>query len=277
MKRSERRVPYYRYDHIIKLMVKYPILQVAMLLICTAIGVFGFILPSIRDYVPIAREDALTYTGYFEAYDSMDAKIRFSDGARYSFDPHTVPKALEDALEATEKGTELSLAVNPRANVVIEVMRGTEELLNFETSQITIQKYHRGYIWIGALLTGGGIIFVVLLNLLIRTKKRAKKKEADRILENIDERAKVCTLEIKGKNFSSEEFAKFIEKQGVEGINHIQFIIGGSLGLHERVLRKSQMAISFSAMTFPHQMMRVILLEQIYRAFRILNGEPYHK
>lgn len=176
MKRSERKVPYYRYDHIIRLMEKYPILQVAMLLICTAIGVFGFILPSIRDYVPIAREDALTYTGYFEAYDSKDAKIRFSDGARYSFDPHTVPEALEDALEATEKGTELSLAVNPRANVVIEVMRGTEELLNFETSQITIQKYHRGYIWIGALLTGCGIIFVVLLNLLIR----AKKKEAER-------------------------------------------------------------------------------------------------
>ena len=108
-------------------------------------------------------------------------------------------------------------------------------------------------------------------------REQIKKKEADRILENIDERAKICTLEIKGKNFSSEEFAKFIEKQGVEGINHIQFIIGGSLGLHESVLRKSQMAISFSAMTFPHQMMRVILLEQIYRAFRILNGEPYHK
>ncbi|MBO5620952.1 MAG: 23S rRNA (pseudouridine(1915)-N(3))-methyltransferase RlmH, partial [Butyrivibrio sp.] len=60
-------------------------------------------------------------------------------------------------------------------------------------------------------------------------------------------------------------------------INHIQFIIGGSLGLHESVLKKSQMAISFSAMTFPHQMMRVILLEQIYRSYRILNGEPYHK
>ena len=107
--------------------------------------------------------------------------------------------------------------------------------------------------------------------------EQIKKKEADRILENIDERAKVCTLEIKGKEFSSEELAKFIGKQGVEGINHIQFIIGGSLGLHESVLKKSQMAISFSAMTFPHQMMRVILLEQIYRSFRILNGEPYHK
>lgn len=107
--------------------------------------------------------------------------------------------------------------------------------------------------------------------------EQIKKKEADRIFENIDERAKICTLEIKGKSLSSEQLSEFIGKQGVEGINHIQFIIGGSLGLHESVLKKSQMAISFSAMTFPHQMMRVILLEQIYRSYRILNGEPYHK
>ena len=107
--------------------------------------------------------------------------------------------------------------------------------------------------------------------------EQIKKKEADRILENIDERARICTLEIKGRSFSSEELSEFIGRQGVEGINHIQFIIGGSLGLHESVLKKSQMAISFSAMTFPHQMMRVILLEQIYRSYRILNGEPYHK
>ena len=107
--------------------------------------------------------------------------------------------------------------------------------------------------------------------------EQIKKKEADRILENIDERARICTLEIKGRSFSSEQLSEFIGRQGVEGINHIQFIIGGSLGLHESVLKKSQMAISFSAMTFPHQMMRVILLEQIYRSYRILNGEPYHK
>ncbi len=107
--------------------------------------------------------------------------------------------------------------------------------------------------------------------------EQIKQKEADRILEKLDDRAKICTLEIKGKMFSSEGLADFIGKQGVEGINHIQFIIGGSLGLHESVLKRSQMAISFSEMTFPHQMMRVILLEQIYRSYRILNGEPYHK
>ena len=107
--------------------------------------------------------------------------------------------------------------------------------------------------------------------------EQIKKKEADRILSNIDERAMVCTLEIEGKRFSSEEFASFIGKQQVSGISHIQFIIGGSLGLHESVSKRSDINISFSDMTFPHQMMRVILLEQIYRAYRIINGEPYHK
>ncbi len=107
--------------------------------------------------------------------------------------------------------------------------------------------------------------------------EQIKKKEADRILSNIDERGIVCTLEIAGDRFSSEEFAAFIQKQGVSGISHIQFIIGGSLGLHESVSRRSDIKLSFSDMTFPHQMMRVILLEQIYRAYRINNGEPYHK
>lgn len=107
--------------------------------------------------------------------------------------------------------------------------------------------------------------------------EQIKKKEGERILSNIDDRALVCTLEINGKRFSSEEFASFIEKQGVSGVSHIQFIIGGSLGLSREVSDRSDMKISFSDMTFPHQMMRVILLEQIYRAYRIINGEPYHK
>ncbi len=107
--------------------------------------------------------------------------------------------------------------------------------------------------------------------------EQIKKKEGDRILQHIDDKAMVITLEIKGKSFSSEDFARFIEKQAVGGISHIQFIIGGSLGLSDTVLRRADLGISFSEMTFPHQMMRVILLEQIYRAFRIINGEPYHK
>lgn len=104
-----------------------------------------------------------------------------------------------------------------------------------------------------------------------------KEKEARRLLEKIHEDAFVCTLEIQGKRFSSEEFAGWIEQAGIRGDSHIQFVIGGSLGLHDSVCKQSDMALSFSDMTFPHQLMRVILLEQVYRAFRIINGQPYHK
>ncbi len=103
-----------------------------------------------------------------------------------------------------------------------------------------------------------------------------KKKEADKILKKIDSQGLVCTLEIAGKRFTSEGFASFIDGSSAK-TSHIQFVIGGSLGLHSSVLDRSDMGISFSDMTFPHQMMRVILLEQIYRGFRITNGEPYHK
>lgn len=104
-----------------------------------------------------------------------------------------------------------------------------------------------------------------------------KAKEGQRILEKLREDALVCTLEIGGKKFTSEGFADWIQRQTVSGTSHIAFIIGGSLGLHETVIRRSDMHLSFSDMTFPHQLMRVILTEQIYRAFRIINGEPYHK
>ncbi len=104
-----------------------------------------------------------------------------------------------------------------------------------------------------------------------------KEKEADRILEKIKEDAYVFTLEIKGKRYTSESFAECIQRTTVQGKSHLVFVIGGSLGLHEKVLKRSDQAISFSDMTFPHQLMRVILSEQIYRAFRIINGEPYHK
>lgn len=104
-----------------------------------------------------------------------------------------------------------------------------------------------------------------------------KEKEAERIFKHIKDDAFVMTLEIAGKMFDSVEFADKIEKLGVQGTSHIQFIIGGSLGLHESVCKRSNLAVSFSKMTFPHQLMRVILLEQIYRGYRIINGEPYHK
>lgn len=102
-------------------------------------------------------------------------------------------------------------------------------------------------------------------------------KEAQRILRYIKEEAFVITLEIGGKQLSSEELAAEIERLGVQGTGHLIFIIGGSIGLGKEVLDRSDFALSFSRMTFPHQLMRVILLEQIYRSFRIIQGAPYHK
>lgn len=108
-------------------------------------------------------------------------------------------------------------------------------------------------------------------------EEQIKEKEAQRILSKIKSDDFVCTLEILGKKYSSESFADMIEQSAISGKSHITFVIGGSLGLHTSVLKRSDLGISFSDMTFPHQLMRVILCEQIYRAFRIINGEPYHK
>ena len=104
-----------------------------------------------------------------------------------------------------------------------------------------------------------------------------RTKEAERILKHIKDDAYVITLEIKGKQLASEELSDKVEKLGIQGISHIVFVIGGSIGLGEEVLKRSDFALSFSKMTFPHQLMRVILLEQVYRSYRIINGEPYHK
>ena len=104
-----------------------------------------------------------------------------------------------------------------------------------------------------------------------------RDKEGERILKYIKEDAYVITLEIAGKMLTSEEMAEKIEKLGVQGTSHITFIIGGSIGLGKVILKRSDYELSFSKMTFPHQLMRVILLEQIYRSYRIMNHEPYHK
>ena len=104
-----------------------------------------------------------------------------------------------------------------------------------------------------------------------------RDKEGERILKYIKEDAYVITLEIAGKMLTSEEMAEKIEKLGVQGNSHITFIIGGSIGLGKVILKRSDYELSFSKMTFPHQLMRVILLEQIYRSYRIMNHEPYHK
>lgn len=108
-------------------------------------------------------------------------------------------------------------------------------------------------------------------------ENQIRAKEGERILKYVKDDAYVVTLEIKGRQVTSEELADKIDTLGVQGTSHITFIIGGSIGLGEQVLARSDYALSFSKMTFPHQLMRVILLEQIYRSYRIIHGEPYHK
>lgn len=108
-------------------------------------------------------------------------------------------------------------------------------------------------------------------------ESQIKEKEAERLIDKLKEDSYIFTLEIKGKKYTSEAFSETIEKLTIQGKSHLTFVIGGSLGLHEKILKLSNHPISFSDMTFPHQLMRVILTEQIYRAFRIINNEPYHK
>lgn len=104
-----------------------------------------------------------------------------------------------------------------------------------------------------------------------------RSKEAERILKHIRDDMYVITLEICGNMLTSEALSEKIGKLGLQGKSHIAFIIGGSIGLGKDVLDRSDYALSFSKMTFPHQLMRVILLEQIYRSFKIIKGETYHK
>ena len=104
-----------------------------------------------------------------------------------------------------------------------------------------------------------------------------REREGERILAKLRPDAYVIALAIKGQMLDSEELAGMIEKLGVKGISQIAFVIGGSLGLSDSVLSRADYQLSFSKMTFPHQLMRVVLLEQIYRSYRIINKEPYHK
>ncbi|CAM4101349.1 23S rRNA (pseudouridine(1915)-N(3))-methyltransferase RlmH [Mesobacillus thioparans] len=106
---------------------------------------------------------------------------------------------------------------------------------------------------------------------------QVKQKEGDRILSKIGQDTYVIALAINGKLKSSEELADTLDKLATYGKSKIAFVIGGSLGLSEEVLKRADEQLSFSKMTFPHQLMRLILVEQVYRAFRINRNEPYHK
>ena len=114
-------------------------------------------------------------------------------------------------------------------------------------------------------------------NLSDKEMIQVKDKEGERILSKINDQAYVIALAIEGKQLTSEELSEQIEKLGVSGKSHIVFVIGGSLGLSDNVLKRANYKLSFSKMTFPHQLMKVVLLEQVYRAYRISRNEPYHK
>lgn len=108
-------------------------------------------------------------------------------------------------------------------------------------------------------------------------ERQIKEKEGERILAQVRDGSYVVALAIEGEMLSSEALAEKIDRLGVSGQSQIVFVIGGSLGLSDAVLKRADYKLSFSRMTFPHQLMRVILLEQIYRSYRIMHGEPYHK
>lgn len=108
-------------------------------------------------------------------------------------------------------------------------------------------------------------------------ERQIKEKEGSRILAQIKDGAYVIALAVQGTMLSSEQLASKLNKLGLDGQSQIVLIIGGSLGLSDEVLKRADYHLSFSPMTFPHQLMRVILLEQIYRSYRIISGEPYHK
>ncbi len=108
-------------------------------------------------------------------------------------------------------------------------------------------------------------------------EEKIREKEGKRILEKLKGRGVTAVLEIRGDRYDSVAFSEAHARWETEGRGDLTFIIGGSLGLSKEVLAKADQKISFSDMTFPHQLMRVILLEQLYRSYRIRNGEPYHK
>ena len=108
-------------------------------------------------------------------------------------------------------------------------------------------------------------------------EEQVKELEGEDILSKIPDGSYVITLEVKGKRMSSEDFADKINSLGLSGRSDLVFVIGGSLGLSPAVSKRADLKLSFSDMTYPHQMMRIILLEQIYRAFKINRGETYHK
>lgn len=114
-------------------------------------------------------------------------------------------------------------------------------------------------------------------NLSAAQESQVKQREAERMLKRIKEGSYIILLDLAGKQISSEDFSEKLENIMLSGNSHITFIIGGSLGLDQSLMNAANFRISFSKMTFPHQLARLILLEQVYRAFKIMKNETYHK
>ena len=110
-----------------------------------------------------------------------------------------------------------------------------------------------------------------------KEEDQIRDREGKRIMSKIRDNAFVIAMDLKGKSLSSVEFSELLDNCGTYGNSNIMFVIGGSLGISEEVLKRADYKLCFSKMTFPHQLFRVMLMEQIYRGFRISNGEPYHK
>lgn len=108
-------------------------------------------------------------------------------------------------------------------------------------------------------------------------EEKCKEAEAQKILSNINESSFVVAMEVNGKSVSSEDFAQKINQLNFGGYNHLVFVIGGAVGLHESISKRADYSMSLSKLTLTHQMARLFLIEQIYRAFKIIKGEPYHK
>ncbi len=114
-------------------------------------------------------------------------------------------------------------------------------------------------------------------NLSPAQEKQIKGKEAERIVKKIKDNSLLIALDVKGQKLDSEGFAEKLQSFFISGHSHITFLIGGSLGLDHELLKRAHMRFSMSDLTFPHQLARLILMEQLFRAFKIINGETYHK
>lgn len=110
-----------------------------------------------------------------------------------------------------------------------------------------------------------------------KEEEKGREEEGNTILSKIKQNDTVIIMDLKGKEYTSEQYADYIEKLGVEGKSSLVFVIGGSTGIAEKVKQRGDIKICFSKMTFPHQLFRIMLLEQTYRAFKIINNETYHK